>query len=295
MSMSRAFWSLPDPWLMRARLAKGGGPSGPPRPGRRVAVLCPCLSGGMPPRPGRRVAVPCPCLSGGTPLRPGKRVAVLCPCLSGGTPPRPGRRVAVPCPCLSGGTPRAPLQKLRLGHWLCLELVPPTRVLCRDAHTAVNWPDHIGRIPAIRNSPTKTSPRGAWVWTLVQPTGKGNIVFSCVWHAARLFSWGCWWLTSLHGKVSVVGGEKVTKREGAGETKPPGHFNFYWSIIALQCCVSVCYTQQSESTLCVHVSPLCWASLPCTILPLSCRLHRAELPMLWSSFLLAACFTQGSV
>ena len=94
-------------------------------------------------------------------------------------PPRPGRRVAALCPCLSGETPRAPLQKLRLGHWLCLELVPPTRVLCRDAHTAVNWPDHIGRIPAIRNSPTKTSPRGAWVWTLVQPTGK-EILFSRV-------------------------------------------------------------------------------------------------------------------
>ena len=123
---------------------------------------------------------------------------------------------------------------------------------------------------------------------------KGNIVFSCVWHAARLSSWGCLWLTSLHGKVTVVGGEKVTKSEGAGETKPPGHFNFYWSIIALQCCVSFCYTQQSESTLCIHISPLCWASLPRTILPPSCHLHRAEPPVLWSSLPLATCFAHGS-
>ena len=32
-------------------------------------------------------------------------------------------------------------------------------------------------------------------------------------------------------------------------------FYFYWSIAALQCCVSST-AQQSESALCIHISPL---------------------------------------
>ena len=36
--------------------------------------------------------------------------------------------------------------------------------------------------------------------------------------------------------------------------------NFYWSIVAFQCCVSA--VQQSESVMCIQVSPLVWISCP---------------------------------
>ena len=32
--------------------------------------------------------------------------------------------------------------------------------------------------------------------------------------------------------------------------------NFYWSIVALQCCVSVYCTQQNESAVHIHISPV---------------------------------------
>ena len=38
-------------------------------------------------------------------------------------------------------------------------------------------------------------------------------------------------------------------------------FNFYWSIVALQCCVSFTI-QQSESATCMHISSLFWISFP---------------------------------
>ena len=37
--------------------------------------------------------------------------------------------------------------------------------------------------------------------------------------------------------------------------------NFYWSIVALQSCVSFCCTQ-SESAMCSHICPLSWIAFP---------------------------------
>ena len=70
-------------------------------------------------------------------------------------------------------------------------------------------------------------------------------------------------------------------------------FSFYWHIIALRCCISFCCPR--ESAICVHNVPSLW-NLPPTPL---CH-HRApsvprELPVLYSRFPLAICFTRGSV
>ena len=67
-------------------------------------------------------------------------------------------------------------------------------------------------------------------------------------------------------------------------------FSFYWHIIALRCCISFCCPR--ESAICVHMSPPSGTSLP----PLCVTTeHRAELPMLYSRFPLAICFTRGSI
>ena len=45
-------------------------------------------------------------------------------------------------------------------------------------------------------------------------------------------------------------------------------YNFYWSLVALQCCLSFCYTA-NESALHIHISPLCHhgalSRVPCAI------------------------------
>ena len=68
-------------------------------------------------------------------------------------------------------------------------------------------------------------------------------------------------------------------------------FIFYWCIVALQC-VLVSGVQRRESALCIHRSPHSWTFLP----PLSVITERqAELPVRYTSFPLAMCFTPGSV
>ena len=70
-------------------------------------------------------------------------------------------------------------------------------------------------------------------------------------------------------------------------------FFFYWSIIALQCFVSFC----CATVICIHISPPSSASLPSIltpVLPVITELW-AELPVPYSSFPLAVCFTRGSV
>ena len=70
---------------------------------------------------------------------------------------------------------------------------------------------------------------------------------------------------------------------------------FYWSIIALQCCVRFSCTE-CESALCRHVSPSSGASLPPSIpRPQVITEHGAELPVRHSSFPPAIHFTHGRV
>jgi len=70
------------------------------------------------------------------------------------------------------------------------------------------------------------------------------------------------------------------------------YFLIYWDIIAFQCCVSSA-AEQSESALCIHISPASVVSVTTPSHPSSH--HRAELPVLHSRFPLAIYFTHGSV
>lgn len=106
----------------------------------------------------------------------------------------------------------------------------------------------------------KMSPYGARFWTLVQPTGKGNITFSCVWHTARLFSWDWLLATCLYMERSQQwGGKKVTKSEGVGESlRILFFFFFFWGIIVLYSVVlaSACTTKWSVLTMYTYISSL---------------------------------------
>ena len=69
-----------------------------------------------------------------------------------------------------------------------------------------------------------------------------------------------------------------------------------WSIIALQCCVSFCYTTWM-SYMYTYIPPS-WASLPPPPSPPPLKViteHQAELPVLFSSFPPAICFTHTDV
>ena len=71
-------------------------------------------------------------------------------------------------------------------------------------------------------------------------------------------------------------------------------FFFNWSIIALQCCVSLCYTTKWVGSMYIYIHSL--LSLPPPIPPLQVITeHLAELPVLYSCFPLVICFIQGSV
>ena len=59
--------------------------------------------------------------------------------------------------------------------------------------------------------------------------------------------------------------------------------NFYWSMVALQCCIST--VQQSKSGKCLHISPIFWI---CLLLGHHGALNRA--PVLCSGFSLVTCF-----
>ena len=73
-------------------------------------------------------------------------------------------------------------------------------------------------------------------------------------------------------------------------------FSCFFIIIGIQLFYNVVLAsvvQGSESALYLHITPPSWTSLPCT--PLVITEHRAELPVLYSSFQLVICFTHGSV
>ena len=68
---------------------------------------------------------------------------------------------------------------------------------------------------------------------------------------------------------------------------------FYWSIIALQRCVSFCCTMKWISYMYTDIPSL--VALPSHSTHLVITEHRAELPVLYSRFPLAIYFTHGSV
>ena len=72
-------------------------------------------------------------------------------------------------------------------------------------------------------------------------------------------------------------------------------FIFLWSIISLQCCVSFCSITSRISHMYAYILSL--LSPPPNLLFYTSRSsqHRAELPLLCSSFLLAVWFIHGSV
>ena len=70
-------------------------------------------------------------------------------------------------------------------------------------------------------------------------------------------------------------------------------FFFSWKIIALHCCLCFCDTTVWVSHKNTRVSSL-WTSLPPPA-HLSCHRTPAELPVLYSNFPLAICFTYGNV
>ena len=76
-------------------------------------------------------------------------------------------------------------------------------------------------------------------------------------------------------------------------------FNFFYqSIIPLQCFVSFCYTTNEVNQLYVYLYPLSLGPLshhpPIPPIQVTTE-HRAELPVLYSMFLLAIYFMHGSV
>ena len=98
---------------------------------------------------------------------------------------------------------------------------------------AVNWPDNIGHIPGYQ----EFFNQDVTIWSLVLDFGpthwerKYYFLF-CLTHCQAVFLGLLVANLSLYGKVTVVGGKKVTKNEVVGEKKPLEHFIFYWSIIA---------------------------------------------------------------
>ena len=78
-------------------------------------------------------------------------------------------------------------------------------------------------------------------------------------------------------------------------------FIFNWRIIALECCVGFYHTtvRISQKCVCVYIYIPFLSSLPPTSAPIPpikvIKEHRAELPVLYSSFPLAIYFTHGSV
>ena len=71
---------------------------------------------------------------------------------------------------------------------------------------------------------------------------------------------------------------------------------FYWSIIALECCISFSYTVKRISYMYTYI-PTLWR-LPYTqphSTPLVITEHQAELPVLYSNFPLTNYFIRGSV
>ena len=71
---------------------------------------------------------------------------------------------------------------------------------------------------------------------------------------------------------------------------------FYWSIVALECCVSFCYTMKSNGYIYTYIpSPLALAPTP----PASCLSMSSQSSqlssVLYSRFIFTVCFTHGSV
>ena len=74
---------------------------------------------------------------------------------------------------------------------------------------------------------------------------------------------------------------------------------FYWSVIALHCCVSfcrmaACVPQHNGLAVRAHICPPSWTPSPIAALQVITE-HHPELPVPCGSFLLAVSFTRGGV